>query len=206
MKDPLTHFHYYANETKSKNTIFLFHGTGGNEKDLLALVEPFLATHSVVGLRGNDLERGMSRFFRRISEGIFDQESIKAETAKLHEFLQAWYAKHNTTPQDSIFIGYSNGANFILATMLYYPQDIVKAAVHHAMLPFEPTQSVDLSHHEILVTLGKNDPIIAPYQSEEAVAKLREYQAKVQVVETMAGHSFTHEELEALHTFIQKNS
>jgi len=189
-------FHYKVLENKSPQTLFLLHGTGGTEDDLFPLVEPFLETHTIVGLLGNIREHGMARFFERKAEGVFNQESIKTESAKLAEFIKAW----ETT--DNIFIGYSNGANIILATMFYYPEVIQKAALFHPMLPFEPSTDLDLSGSNILLSWSSVDPIVPIEQSKKVISTLQNYSAKVQTVETSAGHSITPEEVKALHTFI----
>lgn len=198
--DPLSLFKTHISENSSGKTIFLFHGTGGNEMDLFPLVEPFENTHTIVGLRGNILEQGMPRFFKRLSEGVFDQGSIKEEAEKLSLFLNAWYKKYETSPDNTIFIGYSNGANFILATLFIYPELIKKAAVLHAMLPFTPDK-LDLANHTILLTRGTQDPIITPAQSAALVDVLNQTKATLSVLETDSGHAITQEELEALHTF-----
>ena len=61
---------------ESKPTLLLLHGTGGNELDLLPLAERIDREASVLSVRGNVLENGMPRFFRRLAEGIFDEEDL----------------------------------------------------------------------------------------------------------------------------------
>jgi predicted esterase len=71
----------------------------------------------LVGLSGNVDEHGMAQFFKRNEAGVFDLENFKEEVDKLVQFIIMW----NT---ENIFFGYSNGANFILATLLWYPHPI----------------------------------------------------------------------------------
>ena len=81
-------FQTYDNELPSERVLFLYHGTGGNETDLLPLVQPFSQSHRIVGLRGNVQERGMNRFFLRNQDGTFVKESVLEEVVKLQSFLK----------------------------------------------------------------------------------------------------------------------
>lgn len=49
----------------SKPTLLLLHGTGGTEQDLLPLADIVDQEANVLSVRGNILENGMPRFFRR---------------------------------------------------------------------------------------------------------------------------------------------
>jgi phospholipase/carboxylesterase len=51
-------------------TWVLFDGTGGTERDLLPIAGQINPSASVLSVRGNVLEGGMPRFFRRIAEGL----------------------------------------------------------------------------------------------------------------------------------------
>lgn len=72
---------------ETKPTLVLFHGTGGNEQDLLPLAEMLSPDSSMLGIRGNILENGMPRFFRRLAEGVFDEADLIFRT---HEIKQFW--------------------------------------------------------------------------------------------------------------------
>lgn len=191
----------YEEIKKGNKSLFLFHGTGGSATDLFSLVEPFATEYTLVGLEGNTNENGMKRFFKRKSEGIFDMDNLREEADKLEQFITEWNDSHKTTSEDNIFIGYSNGANFILATMFWYPQLITKAALLHPMMPFEPP-TLDLSGHKLLVSWGENDPIIPKENSKQVIKKLTDFSASVTEVTSDAGHNITAQELNALHNFI----
>lgn len=55
----------------TKPTLLLLHGTDGNELDLLPIAGRIDDEASVLSVRGNVLENGMPRFFRRLAEGVF---------------------------------------------------------------------------------------------------------------------------------------
>jgi len=52
----------------------LLHGTGGNEDDLIPVGQMLSSSASLLSPRGNVLENGMPRFFKRLAEGVFDIE------------------------------------------------------------------------------------------------------------------------------------
>ena len=72
---------------ESKPTLLLLHGTGGDEYDLLPLAKIVDGEASVLSVRGEVLEHGMPRFFKRLAEGVFDEADLIARTAQLNDFL-----------------------------------------------------------------------------------------------------------------------
>src|SRR6202008_3949305 len=68
-------------------TLLLLHGTGGNEHDLIPLGRSLAADAGVLSPRGNVLEPVMPRFFRRLSEGVFDLEDLQKRTHELADFV-----------------------------------------------------------------------------------------------------------------------
>jgi phospholipase/carboxylesterase len=192
--------HVFLNNNSNK-TLFLLHGTGGDEHDLIPLVEPVGKRFNIVGLRGNVSEGGALRFFARKAMGVFDMESLESEAAKLASFLSDWYAEHSWQPQDAVFVGYSNGANMILATLFRHPEAIHHAALLHSMLPFEPP-GVDLSGRQILVTYGQRDQLIPAGEGERVAAALTERGASVQLAAQPGGHELTAAEQRALVDFL----
>ena len=72
---------------KSGGTLLLLHGTGGNENDLLPVGRAVAPDAALLAPRGRVLENGMPRFFRRLAEGVFDQEDLVARTHELADFV-----------------------------------------------------------------------------------------------------------------------
>ncbi len=110
----------------SKPVLLLLHGTGGNELDLLPLAEIMDPEASVLSVRGNVLENGMPRFFRRLAEGIFDEEDLIFRTKELNEFLDGAAKTYEFDRNNIVAIGYSNGAN-IAASLLFHYDNALKA-------------------------------------------------------------------------------
>ncbi len=71
---------FVAGSGQEGATLLLLHGTGGNENDLLPLGRELLPGANLLSPRGKVLEHGMPRFFRRLAEGVFDEEDLKFRT------------------------------------------------------------------------------------------------------------------------------
>src|SRR5690625_3808849 len=133
-------------EGKDSNqpTLLLLHGTGGNELDLIPIAERIDSAASILSVRGNVLENGMPRFFRRLAEGVFDEEDLIFRTKQLNEFLKDASEKYDFDRENIIAIGYSNGAN-IAASLLFHYQNTLKGAIlHHPMVPRRNIELPDL--------------------------------------------------------------
>ena len=84
---PPGHDHVWIPPTAQGPTLLLLHGTGGDENDLLPLGRLLLPGAGLLSPRGNVLENGMPRFFRRLAEGVFDEADVKARANELADFV-----------------------------------------------------------------------------------------------------------------------
>lgn len=187
-----------------KPVLLLLHGTGGNEKDLLPLAELIDPDASVLSVRGNVLENGMPRFFRRLSEGIFDEEDLIFRTKELHEFLDEAANEHHFDRSNIIAIGYSNGAN-IAASLLFHFEGTLKGAIlHHPMVPRREIELPNLNNVSVFIAAGKNDPLCRAEESEELDQLLMDAGANTAIHWEMNGHSLTNTEVAAAASWYEK--
>lgn len=199
----LDHFAYTQRDLGQPRTLFLLHGTGGDEHDLLPLAEAVTDAYNLVGLRGNINENGMLRFFARSAPGVFDQASLRQESDKLAAFLESWYAEYNLAPRNAAFVGYSNGANMLLATLLLRPMLVRRAALLHAMWPFEAEDGPALEDLDILLTYGDRDQLIPKAESQRVARLLQSRGAEVEMIGHYGGHELGQPEVDALREFLQ---
>ena len=172
----------------SRPTLLLLHGTGGNEHDLLPLAEIIDKDANVLSVRGNVLENGMPRFFRRLSEGVFDEEDLIFRTKELNEFLDEAAEKYSFDRNNITAVGYSNGAN-IAASLMFHYQDALKTAIlHHPMVPRRGIELPDLNGKRVFIGAGSNDPICPPEESEELKDLLAQAGAEVELHWENRGH------------------
>ncbi len=198
-----TVFKHIEIDNKAPQTLFLFHGTGGDEHDFLFLNDELNYKYNLVGLRGNVDENGMSRFFRRLSPGVFDQENITSEAHKLSEFVTEWNTAHVISPESTVFFGYSNGANMILALMFLFPTLVKNAIFLHPMLPFDPDRTLDLSSQRLFITSGAEDPLVSRSETQKLIQKLTDRNAHVQQEEYPGGHELSSQELHTAINFVK---
>ncbi|NHN32099.1 alpha/beta hydrolase [Paenibacillus agricola] len=177
--------------------LVLFHGTGGTEHDLLPLASLIAPASSVLSIRGNVLENGMPRFFRRLAEGIFDEEDLIFRTKELNDFLDQAAVDYKFDRYNLVAIGYSNGAN-IVGSLLFHYQDALRGAMlHHPMVPLRGLVLPDLSSTPCFIGAGTNDPICPPRETEELQALLSGAGAPVIVHWENFGHQLTQSEVNA---------
>ncbi len=135
----------------SKPVLLLLHGTGGNELDLLPLAEIIDPEASVLSVRGNVLENGMPRFFRRLAEGIFDEEDLIFRTKELNEFLDEAAKEYKFDRNNIVAIGYSNGANIAASLLFHYENALKGAVLHHPMVPRRGIQLANLAGKSVFI-------------------------------------------------------
>lgn len=189
----------------TKPVLLLLHGTGGDENGLLPLADVVDSEASVLSVRGNVLENGMPRFFKRLAEGIFDEEDLIFRTKELNQFLDEASKEYKFDRQNIVAIGYSNGAN-IAASLLFHYKDALKGAIlHHPMVPRRGIDLPDLNDTKVFITAGTNDPICPQQESVELQQLLRSACATVEVHWEDHGHQLTMSEVQAAkHWYGQK--
>jgi predicted esterase len=183
-------------------TLLLLHGTGGDENDLLPLGRMLLPGAGILSPRGKVLERGMPRFFRRLSEGVFDLEDLARRTEELAEFVEQAGRVYQFALDRVVAVGFSNGANIAGSMLLARPGLIKRAVLLSPMVPFEPEERPDLSGTRVFIGAGRSDPIALPSEAERLAAILESAGAEVTVHWTTGGHGITETEIAAARAWL----
>ncbi|HEL9598562.1 TPA: hypothetical protein U0J99_001074 [Streptococcus suis] len=185
----------------SPRLLVFFHGTGGNKESMLFLrqqLDPEAFVLSFDGSWGQGRER---RFFVPLIDGQLDLVDFER---RLSAFLDFWQYLATQSYQQIIFIGFSNGANFIMGLLtkqsnladnyiLLYP-----SALDYAF-PMENSRA------ELLFTLGQNDVLIEPADLENLVY---DWQAsvfpKANLVRFDKGHFLSQDEMTYVKNWYQE--
>lgn len=179
----------------ARDTLLVLHGTGGNEDDLIGIAQTVAPGAAVISPRGNVLEAGAPRFFRRLSEGVFDPAEVRSRGEELAKFVRAAVSSYDLDPERVFALGYSNGANIASTVMLLDPEVLRAAILLRPMLVFEPKEKVDLSGNAALISAGRVDPIVPPESVEKLVGLLEERGAEVTLKWQLGGHNLVPSEI-----------
>jgi phospholipase/carboxylesterase len=184
--------------------VLLLHGTGGDETDLLPLGREIAAGAALLSPRGNVLEGGMPRFFRRFREGVFDEADVRRRAKELAHFVaEARQAYGVAAP---VALGYSNGANIAAALMLLHPDVLIGAILLRAMAPLADPPKPDLSGVRVLILSGSNDPIVPPASAERLAEALAAAGARVEREVLPASHGLTQADIGRAKAFFRREA
>ena len=181
--------------------LFAFHGTGGDEQQLLEMAHRVMPSATIVSPRGDVSEHGSARFFRRTAEGVYDMDDLARASAKMAGFVSTHIEA--AKPSAVFGIGYSNGANILASTMFEAPGLFDAAVLMHPLIPFAPQVDGDLKGRRILITAGRRDPICPPNLTARLESWLRDLGADVIVDWREGGHEVQQGEIAAARTFLR---
>lgn len=195
--------HIYINNNSDK-TLIMFHGTGGDEHDLIPLAKRINEKYNILSIRGNVIENGMNRFFERKSVGVYDLESYLKETNNLIKNLKLFSKKYNFDLEKSIGIGFSNGANILLGILQENP--ILNNYVLLSPDYINKNKTFEnINNKKIFISTSKKDPYVNYENIEKLVKDLNKNNAIVEVL-NINGHQITLDVLESVKKFINNIS
>ncbi len=180
--------------------LLLLHGTGGDENDLLPLGAALSPGAALLSPRGRVLEHGMPRFFRRLAEGVFDENDVRLRAAELGDFVTEARQRYGLAAP--IGVGFSNGAN-IAAGLLLLQSDVLSGAVLlRAMVPLSQPPAADLTSTPVLILSGVADPIVPAANAARLAAMLSERGAEVTHRTLPAGHQLSQTDIRLAHDWL----
>ncbi len=185
-------------------TLLLLHGTGGDEFDMIPLGRRLEPAANILSPRGNVLENGLPRFFKRSSEGVFDKEDIKKRTQELAEFTERAATTYNFDLDKIVAVGFSNGANIATSLLLFFPRLLAGAILFRPMLPIMPETEPDLSKIPVLILAGLHDTTVPKYQPKRLSDLLCKVGANVSLRWQESGHTLTEKEIEQAREWLRK--
>jgi phospholipase/carboxylesterase len=180
--------------------LLLLHGTGGDENDLLPLGQAIAPGAALLSPRGKVLENGMPRFFRRLAEGVFDEDDLRRRANELADFVGEARERYDLAAP--IALGFSNGANIAAAMLLLRPDVLAGAMLLRAMVPLREVPKSDLAGKPVLIVSGQSDPIIPPSNSAHLAAILTNAGANVQHRKLPVGHPLSQTDVFVAHKWI----
>ena len=175
------------------------------KKILIFLGKEIEPNASILSPRGKVLENGMPRFFRRLSEGVFDIEDLKFRTHELADFIQKCSLHYKFDLKQTIVIGFSNGVNIAVSIMLLHPEIFKGAILFRAMIPLVPNTLPNLSDKKILLSAGLNDSIVSKEQTENLYSLIHETGANVTLKWQHSSHNLVQDDILDARKWLIKN-
>jgi Predicted esterase len=176
VSSPLGFVHRYIPATSATPpvAILLLHGTGGDENDLISFGQAIAPGAALLSPRGNVLEIGAPRFFRRISEGRFDPAEIRERATELSAFVRSAVIEYGLASHALFALGYSNGANIASSLMFLEPGILAGALLFRPMVVIEPEIKKDLAGVTVFIGAGRLDTIVPSDQPPRLAAMFEE--------------------------------
>ena len=184
-------------------TLLLLHGTGGNEHDMLGFGRSIDKHAALLSPRGKVNENGNNRFFRRLAEGVFDEEDVVRRSHELAAFISAAVSEYDIDTKNLVAIGYSNGANIASAMMLLNVAPFSSAILLRAMVPLTNQKFSNKNGGHVLISEGQSDPIAPPAGGSELAKLLRETGREVDLVIQPSGHKLIREDVETAQRWLE---
>lgn len=192
-----------AQDEQQRTTLLLLHGTGGDENDLIELGRILAPGAALLSPRGNVLENGMPRFFRRFAEGVFDVADLTIRTNELADFIGSASEAYGFDPARVVAVGFSNGANIAASMLLLRPLALSAAVLFHPMVPFVPEHMPNLANRPVFIAAGRADPIVPQAETERLAKLLQQAGATVSTRWYSGGHTLSHQEVRDAQEWIQ---
>jgi len=193
--------HFEPGSDAAGAPLLLLHGTGGDESDLLPLGQAIAPSRALLSPRGRVLENGMPRFFRRLAEGVFDEQDLVAQAQALAAFIAGARTRYGLAAP--VAVGFSNGANIAAALLLLHPEALAGAVLIRAMPPLaRPPEGAGLAGKRVLLLSGRADPIVPATAAATLAAQLKAHGAEVIHQDLAARHGLTNEDVLAARTFL----
>jgi len=166
----------------------LLHGTGGDEHDLVPLADAIAPGVGVISPRGQVMENGAPRFFRRFAEGVLDVEDWRERSQALADFVVGVCGQQEISPGNLLALGYSNGANIAQGLLLLRPEVLAGAILFRPMFITNDVPAKDLSGRPVLLVGGSHDPITPAEDLPQIAEELEKRGAQVTVKTIQASH------------------
>jgi predicted esterase len=190
-------------EPGTSPTLLLLHGTGGDENDLIPLGQLLRPGAALLSPRGQILENGQPRFFRRLAPGIFDEDDLIRRTHELADFVEDQSARQHLG--QVIAVGYSNGANIAASLLLLRPDLLAGAILFRAMLPLEPPHPPQLDETPVLLLAGRHDNMIPQDSTQRLAVLLEQAGANVTLEWRDTGHGLQQPEFTLAHAWLTRH-
>lgn len=209
MRSNFIYKHFSPKEfNEQKPAIFLFHGYGSDEEDLLPLVEDLAETHHIFSLRGSiTLPSGFAYWYIEEDDTNSTAEFNDA-IQSVQNFIKQTIKEYNLDSQNVVLLGFSQGAMLVQSIALVMGKDINKVVALSGCIPnvFKERgyAKKSVKHLKIFISHGIDDTVV-PFQWGEASRDyFKALGANVSFKSYVSGHYVSMENKNDLVEFIKE--
>ena len=208
---PLEHVHVAPDDPKNAPAVFVLHGRGADEQDLLPIAESLPDDLHVVSLRAPDpLQGGYTWYELDLSGGgLHQSQPDAADFARaldlVAESVDAAVDAYGIDPDRIGLLGFSQGAITSLSLLLDDPDRYAWVVALHGYLP-DSHADVDptgIDEKPVFVGAGTGDQVIPESRAAAAADRLREIGAAVTYETYSVGHGIGEAELADVVAFVE---
>ncbi|UXN59570.1 alpha/beta hydrolase [Phyllobacterium zundukense] len=200
----LNRFRYVdaGNQTGAAAPLFLMHGSGGNENDLIPLVESVGPNRDYLSIRGAvEWEAGFA-FFKRNDDRSLDYVDLSYQTSRLCEFL-ASALETGVLKSKPILLGFSNGAITAASILFRAPFLVAGAVLIRPLSPAPDDDFPELAGLPVFISAGEKDTRRSPDDVKLMTVQLEKCGADVTTYVLPTGHDLHDDEGKLIGDWLQ---
>ena len=206
MQSPYTFVHKAPNATDEKQpAIFLLHGLGSNEHDLLQLVKEFEGSCHIFSLQGPIKHNPGYAFYTFEEEGIPTREVFDKVIQFTQAFIFEAIQEFNLDMEKIYVVGFNQGAVVAQTLALVMGSAIRGTVALSGYIPDFVTveyNKLPMDKSKIFISHGEYDYVYPFVWGENSAAFFKDYGADVTFKTYEDGHGVTPENLQDLVAFI----
>lgn len=210
MNSPYTFKHLTPaiNNDESRPAIFLFHGLGSNEDDLLQLVEEFKGQCHIFSLRGPITHPPGYAFYTFEEEGKPTREVFDKVIVFTQSFIKEAISTFNLDSKKLYLVGFNQGAVVAETLSLVMGQMIRGTVALSGFLPdfvIDEYKKMPMNHLKIFISHGEYDYVYPIQWGQKSHKVFTDYGASVTYKTYPDGHGVTQDNLRDLVNFIAED-
>lgn len=207
MQAPFQFIHYAPSDTEKKHpAIFLFHGLGSNEQDLLQLVEAFKERCHIFSVQGPITHRPGYAYYTFEEEGKPTRDIFDKVVKAAQKFVQDAAVSFNVDIDQLYVVGFNQGAVIAQTISLMMGDGIRGTVALSGFVPeFVAVEYNKLPHQNshVLITHGEYDYVYPIVWGKESAELFEGNGANVELFIFEDGHGVTPEVLAKMNLFIE---
>lgn len=210
---PLDHVHRGPDTADERSVVFVLHGRGADERDLLPVAAQLPSSLHVVSLRAPDeLMGGYTWYELDLSGGGLESsqphpEEFRRSLDLVSESVDAAVEAYDLDADRMGLLGFSQGAITSLSLLLEAPERYRwVVALHGYLADSHADRDPDgIEGKPVFVGAGSSDQIIPASRARAAADRLEELGAAVEFGRYDAGHGIGQEELADVVDFVERH-